>query len=277
MTNFNNQKSERVFVTKIPKSFEAEQVQSYFETFGEVTDFHMPKNPRSGYPGHKGIAFVSFADSDIAEKVREMNTHFLDNHRIVCDHATARNHAVSAQRKAETKALFRAESRGKCQVQEYLEYAFGVTDLSSMNGGYPVDEATCEQWMKSEGAAQPQYEMMSEGAAQPQYESNRVFVTKISEDISKENVCEYFSQFGALEDCYMPGSSGKTHKGIAFVSFRDVALANFVLKRGSYEIKPGQFIVVDKANARSNGAKTEGRVRRNGFGGQRNNMRSSPY
>lgn len=264
MTNFNaNVKSERVFVTKIPRSFDAEQVQGYFEKFGQVTDFHMPKNPRA--VGHKGIAFVSFASTEVAETVRENKTHFLDNHRIICDHATARNHAVSAQRKAETKALLKAETRGKCQVQEYLEYALGVSDLSSMNGGYPVDEATCEKWMNWN---------FSLNSPEQKYESNRVFVTKIGEDITKENLCEYFSQFGALEDCYMPGMAKGVmgHKGIAFVSFQDVALASFVLKRGQYEIKPGQFIVVDKANARSNAGPKTG-----GAGVRRNNMRSSPY
>jgi len=255
MTNFSG-KSERVFVTKIPRSFDAERVQGYFEKFGQVTDFHMPRDPR--VVGHKGIAFVSFASAEVAESVRESKTHFLGNHRIVCDHATARNHAVSAQRKAETKALL----KGKCQIQEYLEYALGVSDLSSMNGGYPVDEATCEKWMNWN---------VSLNSPEQKYESNRVFVTKIAEDITKENLCEYFSQFGALEDCYMPGTSSNTsHKGIAFVSFRDVALASFVLRRGQYEIKPGQFIVVDKANARSHGQKTGG-------AGRRNNIRSSPY
>lgn len=273
MTNFNNSNiaktSDRVFVTKIPKSVAADAVQDYFLGFGEVTDFHMPRNPRS--VGHKGIAFVSFADASIAEKVRNAATHILENHRIVCDHATARNHAVSAQRKAETKALMRAEAKGKCQIAEYLEYAFGVADLSSLNGGYPVDEKTCEEWMHQSVKETANGSSAQNGwqAPEEKYESNRVFV-KISEDISKENVCEYFSQFGALEDCYMPGSAGSTHKGIAFVSFRDAAMAAFVLRRGSYEIKPGQFILVDKANARAS-PKNGGRDAR------KTGLRSSPY
>jgi len=47
-----------------------------------------------------------------------------------------------------------------------------------------------------------------------------------------------------------------------------------VLKRPSYEIKPAQFIVVDKANARMDG----GRGGKGDFGGPRGGYdRSAPY
>jgi len=87
------------------------------------------------------------------------------------------------------------------------------------------------------------------------YESNRVFVTKVANDCTKENIMDYFKQFGEIEDCYLPASPSPTqpHKGIAFVSFKDARVAQHVLqkKSGKYEIKPGQFIVVDKANMRT--------------------------
>jgi len=63
---------------------------------------------------------------------------------------------------------------------------------------------------------------------------------------------EYFTQFGELQDCYVPDATvpGMPHKGIAFVSFLNPRIADEVLRRESYEVKPGQFVVVDKANAR---------------------------
>jgi RNA recognition motif-containing protein len=108
------------------------------------------------------------------------------------------------------------------------------------------------------------------------HEKNRVFVTKIPQSITKDNLIEYFNQFGALTDCYLPspnpnslppgatskGANGQPlgpdgrpappqlHKGIAFLSFKDPLVGIEILKRQSYEIKPNQYIVVDRADAR---------------------------
>lgn len=85
-------------------------------------------------------------------------------------------------------------------------------------------------------------------------EADKIFVTKIASTITRENLVNYFTQFGELVDVYMPpncdATSGLVHKGIAFVSFRDTKTAEHVLKRTQYEIKPGKFIVVDRAKTR---------------------------
>lgn len=65
---------------------------------------------------------------------------------------------------------------------------------------------------------------------------------------------QYFSQFGPLDVCYVPPSndpsSGLLHKGIAFISFKHAGTAQNVLLRSQYEVKPGKFVVVDKAKTR---------------------------
>lgn len=84
-------------------------------------------------------------------------------------------------------------------------------------------------------------------------ESNRVFVTRIGEEISKDDLEAYFCQFGELTDIFVPLKNPNSdvkdgqHKGIAFVSFKTKDTYDEVLSRDKYEIKPGQFIVVDKA------------------------------
>lgn len=62
----------------------------------------------------------------------------------------------------------------------------------------------------------------------------------------------YFEQFGELTDLFVPlrnpnAVGDEAHKGIAFVSFKEKDDYDEILSRDKYEIKPNQFIVVDKA------------------------------
>jgi len=58
------QEEYRVFVTRIAETLTKEDLQAYFQQFGELTDIFVPlKNPMNQYDdSHKGIAFVSFKD-----------------------------------------------------------------------------------------------------------------------------------------------------------------------------------------------------------------------
>jgi len=226
-------KSERLFVTKIPREVTEDELKEYFEQFGTVSDFHMPKIP--GKFGHKGIAFISYEDPITAQTVREAGGHSLRNQSLVVDHATPRNPALSAQRKADSQRQMQGQRRDG--MDELYSYMMGGSRNQNV-----YEEA--ESYYRAAPARQQQ-----------SYDRNRVFVTKIGSTITKDNLIEYFSQFGSLADCYVPISNNPSqpHKGIAFVSFRDPRIAEEVLKRPSYEIKPGQFIVVDKANERMGG------------------------
>jgi len=88
-------------------------------------------------------------------------------------------------------------------------------------------------------------------------EDNKIFVTKIASPITQQDLVDYFSQFGALQNVHMPahanaGKGGLMHKGIAFVAFKDACTAQRVLGRSSYEIKTGFHVVVDKSKTRRN-------------------------
>ncbi|CAK0806408.1 unnamed protein product, partial [Prorocentrum cordatum] len=51
---------------------------------------------------------------------------------------------------------------------------------------------------------------------------DRLFVSRVPQSVSKEDLRAYFSQFGELTDVYLPQPPGSTsHKGIAFVSFEN--------------------------------------------------------
>ena len=81
---------------------------------------------------------------------------------------------------------------------------------------------------------------------------NRVFVTRVAAELTKEDLEAYFAQFGELTDIFVPLRNPNAepqdgmHKGIAFVSFKDRETYEEVLSRDLYEIKPGVFIVVEK-------------------------------
>merc|ERR1719379_586426 len=72
----------------------------------------------------------------------------------------------------------------------------------------------------------------------------RLFVTRVTPDMTKADLEQYFRVFGELKDCYVPPGG----KGIAFVSFLNPEDAQQCLnKGGQHEIKPGQPVLVDQA------------------------------
>merc|ERR1719420_780906 len=51
----------RLFVTKIPYESGPEDIRAYFQQFGAMTDFYVPKGHASAKP-RKNIAFITYAD-----------------------------------------------------------------------------------------------------------------------------------------------------------------------------------------------------------------------
>lgn len=71
----------------------------------------------------------------------------------------------------------------------------------------------------------------------------RLFVTRVTPDMTKIDLQVYFQKFGALDDVFVPSGG----KGIAFVSFRDPAASQEVLKTQQHAVKPGKAVLVDQA------------------------------
>lgn len=113
----------------------------------------------------------------------------------------------------------------------------------------------------------------------------RVFVTKIPENLTHDDLTSYFAQFGGIDDLFVPlrnpGVKGdRSHKNIAFVSFANETVYNEVLSRREYEVKQGVFVVVDKAmsldegktgssNERSKGGSGKWGGKDKGYGGKK--------
>lgn len=81
-------------------------------------------------------------------------------------------------------------------------------------------------------------------------DSDRLFVTKIPQAATKEDVHEYFTRFGSITDVYLPAVPGVPgHKGIAFISFGDGTSVQLAMNSGPHELR-GHEVVVDIAAPR---------------------------
>lgn len=71
----------RLFLTKVTPEINKFDLQSYFSQFGDITDCYVP-------PGNKGIAFVSFSQPQMAQRVLQNATHQVKpGHTIVVSQA----------------------------------------------------------------------------------------------------------------------------------------------------------------------------------------------
>lgn len=80
----------KVFVGKLPSEATSESLRQYFGNFGRVLDVYLPKDSSRG--GHRGFAFVSFADKGPAERVCR-RPHELLGHQVIVEHASPAHEA----------------------------------------------------------------------------------------------------------------------------------------------------------------------------------------
>lgn len=71
----------------------------------------------------------------------------------------------------------------------------------------------------------------------------RLFVTRVTPDMTKVDLQLYFQQYGQLDDIYISAGG----KGIAFISFRDAVVSQRVLQAQQHFVKPGKAVLVDQA------------------------------
>eukprot|EP00929_Paragymnodinium_shiwhaense_P031695 TRINITY_DN176_c1_g1_i2.p1 TRINITY_DN176_c1_g1~~TRINITY_DN176_c1_g1_i2.p1 ORF type:complete len:388 (-),score=100.17 TRINITY_DN176_c1_g1_i2:15-1178(-) len=79
----------RLFVSKIGAEVTQAEVQAYFQEYGAWTDFYMPAG---NFPaGHKGIAFITYADPGSIHLVLQNGPHSLREQPVVVDVAAPRD------------------------------------------------------------------------------------------------------------------------------------------------------------------------------------------
>lgn len=253
---------DRLFISGIGQDTTQEEVQAYFAQFGDWSDFFMPKGSYTA--GHKGICFISFSNPVSARQVMESAPHIVGGTQVVVDMAVARD--VKGVGKGLGKAIatpIQQQQQQLLQLQRQQQAAFsfarGYQALGQhFLGGIRPTSAT------GYGAVAGQ--TMGFGLSMPQVRGpvppsgnvlpGRLFLTKMSPGISKEDLTNYFQQFGELNDVYIPAG-----KLIAFVGYNDASIATAVAQMQTHEVKPGSSVCVDVAVERPGGGKGLGKAR----------------
>jgi len=69
----------KCFIGGVKKGMTEDQLRNYFEQFGTISDFEVPKDRESGEP--RGFAFVTFDDFDVVDKLVAKRMHDIDGNQ----------------------------------------------------------------------------------------------------------------------------------------------------------------------------------------------------
>mmetsp|Transcript_55579 Transcript_55579/g.178307 ORF Transcript_55579/g.178307 Transcript_55579/m.178307 type:complete len:395 (-) Transcript_55579:78-1262(-) len=230
---------DRLFVTKVPPALQREHLREHFAQFGELTDVYMPAVP--GGASHKGICFVSFSDPVSLQLALQHSTHEIHGHQVVVDVAAPRGPAPGGvpQRTPGLGQVYghvAAQAMPAAQlISGWGAAGLGVAAMGGLAGGAAVAGYTSSY----AASTAPGNVANTTGIPVP----GRLFVTRVTPDMTKVDLQLYFQQFGQLDDVYIPTGG----KGIAFISFNDAVVSQRVLQAQQHFVKPGKAVLVDQA------------------------------
>jgi RNA recognition motif-containing protein len=206
---------DRLFITKVPPESTQEEIETLFSKYGQWTDLYLPAGHFPG--GHKGICFISYTDPTSAQLAISCGPHQLRGQDIVVELATPRD--------AKGGGKGDAKGGGKSFQPPHQQYS------SSWHG------APAAPVYAGQGVVVP-----PPGSAAMGLKPGRLFLTKVPDDVTKEDLTNYFQQYGQLEDVFVP-----TGKSIAFVSFVDATVAQLVVATPQHTVKFDRVVTVDLA------------------------------
>ncbi|CAI9110175.1 OLC1v1010154C1 [Oldenlandia corymbosa var. corymbosa] len=218
-----SRKVTRIFVARIPPSVSEAAFRSYFEQYGEITDLYMPKDPST--KSHRGIGFVTFADAGSVDDLMA-ETHELGGSTIVVDRATPKEDE------------FRPVSRMPPPPPSggygaYSAYISAATRYAALGAPTLYDHPGSMYGRGGPGA--PPHRM-----------GKKIFVGRLPQEASAEDLRQYFGRFGRILDVYVPKDPKRSgHRGFGFVTFAEDGVADRVSRR-PHEIF-GQQVAIDSA------------------------------
>lgn len=227
----------KIFCSNVPPTATKEILQTHFQNYGPVTDCYIPMTP-DGVP--KGTAFVTFQDESgqIVDSICALGS----------QHDLGMGIVITVQKARPKDPLYQQKFGGGAP-------GYGaVRAMPQMQTAAPYQQPMQMQQQMMMGM-QPQMMMAPAPAAyKPLPESassgHRLFVTKIPPNVDRQMVESHFRQFGEVSDFFMPGAPDR-HKGIAFVTFSDPAIAEMM--KSQPQILAGSQLVVETAVARHSG------------------------
>lgn len=223
----------RIFVARIPPSVSESDFRRHFEKYGEITDLYMPKDHKS--KEHRGIGFITFATSDSVEELME-DTHDLGGTTVAVDRATPKDDdhprppPPAARMPRPPVAVAAGGFGAPGGYGAYDAYISAATRYAALGAPTLYDNAASFY-----GRAEP-----TRGIG------NKIFVGRLPQEASVDDLRDYFGRFGRIQDAYIPKDPKRSgHRGFGFVTFAENGVADRVARR-SHEIC-GQEVAIDSA------------------------------
>ncbi|XP_049357486.1 heterogeneous nuclear ribonucleoprotein 1 isoform X2 [Solanum verrucosum] len=215
----------RIFVARIPPSVSEATFRGYFEKYGEITDLYMPKDPST--KGHRGIGFITFANAESVDDLMS-DTHELGGSTIVVDRATP---------KAKDFRPVSRMSQGGGGYGAYNAYMSATTRYGALGAPTLYDHPSSMYGRGGGGGGG----FPSRGGM-----GQKIFVGRLPQEATTEDLRQYFGRFGRVLDVYVPKDPRRPgHRGFGFVTFADDGVADRVSRR-PHEIC-GQQVAIDSA------------------------------
>ncbi|KAH0756609.1 hypothetical protein KY290_026879 [Solanum tuberosum] len=214
----------RIFVARIPPSVSEATFRGYFEKYGEITDLYMPKDPST--KGHRGIGFITFANAESVDDLMN-DTHELGGSTIVVDRATP---------KAKDFRPVSRMSQGGGGYGAYNAYMSATTRYGALGAPTLYDHPSSMYGRGGGGGGFPSRGGMGQ----------KIFVGRLPQEATTEDLRQYFGRFGRVLDVYVPKDPRRPgHRGFGFVTFADDGVADRVSRR-PHEIC-GHQVAIDSA------------------------------
>jgi RNA recognition motif-containing protein len=240
---------DRLFISKIPPDATREEVEALFSRFGQWTDVFLPNG---NFPaGHKGICFISYSDQQAAQLAIQCGPHQLRGQDLVCELATPREPSKG-------KGKGKDKDNGKDKHMQFQVQHQPAYQPAYQPAWQPMEQPVSHYYQPQQQQTAPRGMVVPpppqfpagghyKGAHQPVaptvgLKPGRLFLTKVADDVTKEDLTLYFQQYGEIQDVFVPNG-----KSIAFVSFSDPNMAAVVTQTHEHEVKIGRLVTVDLA------------------------------
>ncbi|KAK9163346.1 hypothetical protein Syun_004248 [Stephania yunnanensis] len=232
-------KATRIFVARIPSAVTEAAFQSYFETYGEITDLYMPKL-RLG-PGLVNLLFLWIkVQRGIVESVSSLLQVLDEEIRPQPQSRVTHGHGGGyGAYNAYITAATRYAALG----------APTLYDHPSMGYGRGASESTRGMGKK-------------------------IFVGRLPQEASADDLRQYFGRYGRILDVYVPKDPKRTgHRGFGFVTFAEDGVAERVSRR-SHEILGHQVAIDSAAPLDDSGTSSDYGMNAEPYGGYGGPMRA---
>ncbi|MFS7983669.1 putative RNA recognition motif domain, nucleotide-binding alpha-beta plait domain superfamily [Helianthus anomalus] len=220
-----SKKITRIFVARIPLSVTEAAFRRWFFTIGEILDLYMPKDPST--KGHCRIGFLTFANADSVDNLM-FETHELGGSDVVVDRAAPKEDNF---RPVSRMLLPPPLSGGYGVYNAYVTTRYAALDL-----GAPT---ACDYPSSVYGKS-------------ARRKGKKIFIGRLPEEASVEDLRLYFGRFGRILDVYIPKIWSH---GFGFVTFVEDGVADRVSRR-SHKIC-GKQVAIDSATPLDDGGQAE--------------------